>query len=143
MRDILFNHVDILKENINIPDGTIDKKDCTAYCDAYEKKIAQYGGIDFQLLGIGRTGHIGFNEPGSSLESKTRIINLDKKTRYEFIRPALPLTNYLSPSRLDASSSFMGLESVPRYAITMGVSTVMRAKRIAIMGFTESKAPII
>lgn len=81
MRDILFNHIDIPKENINIPDGTINKKDCTAYCDTYEKKIAQYGGIDFQLLGIGRTGHIGFNEPGSSLESKTRIINLDKKTR--------------------------------------------------------------
>lgn len=77
------------------------------------------------MLGIGRTGHIGFNEPGSALLSKTRIINLDKKTR------------------LDAASDFMGLPNVPKYAITMGVSSVMKAKRIAIMGFSETKAPII
>ncbi|EAS03458.3 glucosamine-6-phosphate deaminase (macronuclear) [Tetrahymena thermophila SB210] len=125
MRDRLFNHIDIPAENINIPDGTIPKESVLKFCEDYEAKIESVGGIDFQLLGIGRTGHIGFNEPGSSLLSKTRIINLDKKTR------------------MDAASDFMGLQHVPKYAITMGVSSVMKAKKIAIMGFSETKAPII
>lgn len=81
MHDRLFNHIDIPKENIHIPDGMIDKNDVAKYCDDYEKNIDQVGGIDLQLLGIGGSGHIGFNEPGSSLQSRTRIINLDKKTR--------------------------------------------------------------
>lgn len=83
MRERLFNHIDIIEENINIPDGTIEKDQIQKFCNDYEDKIDSLGGIDLQLLGIGRTGHIGFNEPGSSILSRTRSINLDKKTRYD------------------------------------------------------------
>jgi glucosamine-6-phosphate deaminase len=124
MHSQLFDHVDIEKGNINIPDGTIDRNEIEHYCEQYESRIEQCGGIDLQLLGIGGTGHIGFNEPGSSIKSKTRIITLDRKTRS------------------DASSSFFGIENVPKYAITMGVGTILKAKEIVIMAFTEGKANI-
>ena len=81
MHEHLFNHIDIPKENINIPDGTVSHEELQAYCAGYDKKIEECGGIDFQLLGIGRTGHIGFNEPGSNRNSGTRIITLDHITR--------------------------------------------------------------
>ncbi|MBY0433014.1 MAG: 6-phosphogluconolactonase, partial [Cyclobacteriaceae bacterium] len=81
MREHLFDHIDIPQKNINIPDGTISKDKVAAYCKAYEKKIDELGGIDIQILGIGRTGHIGFNEPGSSERSATRMITLDQVTR--------------------------------------------------------------
>ena len=83
MHEHLFNHVDILPENINIPDGTVTAENILQYCIDYEMKIKKVGGLDFQLLGIGRTGHIGFNEPGSHLNSETRIITLDHITRID------------------------------------------------------------
>ncbi len=124
MNEHLFDHIDIKKENINIPNGTLDKEDVREFCNDYKKKIAA-SGIDIQVLGIGRTGHIGFNEPGSSLKSKTRMVRLDRVTR------------------LDAASDFFGLENVPSKAITMGVGTIMAAKRIILMAWGEGKAGIL
>ena len=125
MREHLFDHIDIKKENIHIPDGTMEKEDVRDFCMAYEEKIKKSGGIDIQVLGIGRTGHIGFNEPGSSIVSKTRMVRLDRVTR------------------LDAASDFFGLENVPSRAITMGVGTILSAKRIILMAWGEGKAGII
>ena len=125
MHEHLFNHVDILKENINIPSGTVTEDELYQYCTDYEMKIAQYGGLDFQLLGVGRTGHIGFNEPGSHYNSVTRSITLDHLTRH------------------DASNAFLGIENVPRKAITMGVGTIMNAKRVVLLAWGENKAEII
>ncbi len=125
MHEHLFNHVDIHPENVNIPDGKISNEDLQQYCIDYEMKIKAYGGLDFQLLGIGRTGHIGFNEPGSHVNSGTRSITLDHMTR------------------TDAASSFLGIDNVPRKAITMGIGTVKNAKRIVLLGWGISKAEII
>ena len=121
----LFNHVNIPKAQIHIPDGTLSKNDVIQYCEAYDQKIDDLGGLDIQILGIGRTGHIGFNEPGSGEESPTRLVTLDHITI------------------LDASSDFYGEENVPRKAITMGVGTIMKAKKIIIMAWGEGKAPIV
>jgi glucosamine-6-phosphate deaminase len=125
MHDHLFNHVDILPENINIPDGNVNPEQLRQYCVDYEMKIKSYGGLDFQLLGIGRTGHIGFNEPGSHINSGTRSITLDHITR------------------IDAAPSFLGIDNVPRKAITMGIGTVRKAKRIVLLGWGISKAEIL
>ncbi|RTY87372.1 glucosamine-6-phosphate deaminase [Flavobacterium sp. RSP15] len=125
MQQHLFDHVDINPENINIPNGTIAIADLNQYCVDYELKIKEVGGIDFQLLGIGRTGHVGFNEPGSHINSGTRIITLDHITR------------------VDASSDFNGIDNVPKRAITMGVSTILRSKRIVLMAWGQNKADII
>lgn len=125
MNEHLFDHVDIQKKNIHIPDGTLDKNAVDDFCKEYEKKIEAAGGIDIQILGIGRTGHVGFNEPGSLMTSKTRMIRLDRVTR------------------LDAASDFFGLENVPSRAITMGVGTIMAARRIILMAWGEAKADII
>jgi glucosamine-6-phosphate deaminase len=125
MHEHLFNHVNILPGNINIPDGNVSNEDLQQYCIDYEMKIKAYGGLDFQLLGIGRTGHIGFNEPGSHVNSGTRSITLDHLTR------------------MDAASSFLGIDNVPRKAITMGIGTVKNAKRIVLLGWGISKAGII
>jgi glucosamine-6-phosphate deaminase len=125
MHEHLFNHVNILPGNINIPDGNVSTEDLQQYCIDYEMKIKAYGGLDFQLLGIGRTGHIGFNEPGSHVNSGTRSITLDHLTR------------------IDAASSFLGIDNVPRKAITMGIGTVKNAKRIVLLGWGISKAGII
>ena len=125
MHEHLFNHVNILPTNINIPDGKVSSDDLQQYCIDYEMKIKSYGGLDFQLLGIGRTGHIGFNEPGSHVNSGTRSITLDHLTR------------------MDAASSFLGIDNVPRKAITMGIGTVRNAKRIVLLGWGISKAGII
>ena len=125
MHEHLFNHVDIPEENINIPDGNIPQEDVVEYCLSYEQKIKDHGGIDFQLLGIGRTGHIGFNEPGSHYNSGTRIITLDHITR------------------VDAAPAFLGIDNVPRKAITMGIATVRSAKRIVLLGWGNNKAKII
>lgn len=121
----LFAHVDISAENIHIPNGEIDDENVRDYCLAYEQKIKEAGGIDFQLLGIGRTGHIGFNEPGSHLNSATRLITLDHITR------------------VDAGPSFQGIEHVPKTAITMGIATVRAAKRIVLLGWGEHKATVL
>jgi len=125
MNEHLFNHIDIPDEQVHIPDGTIPEEQVTDYCREYEQKIQEVGGLDIQLLGIGRTGHIGFNEPGSRPDSGTRLITLDRITRK------------------DAASDFFGEEYVPRRAITMGVGTILNADRIIMMAWGEGKAPII
>ena len=125
MHEHLFNHVDIPEQNIHIPDGTVSTEETIDYCLSYEQKIKEHGGLDFQLLGIGRTGHIGFNEPGSHFNSGTRVITLDHITR------------------VDAAPSFLGIDNVPRKAITMGIATVRKAKRIVLLGWGQNKADII
>jgi glucosamine-6-phosphate deaminase len=125
MKEHLFNHIDIPKKNIHIPDGTLPKEKVQDFCIQYEKKIETLGGIDLQVLGVGRTGHIGFNEPGSSERTPTRLITLDQVTR------------------MDAASDFFGEENVPKKAITMGVGTILKAKRIIMMAWGEGKASII
>jgi glucosamine-6-phosphate deaminase len=125
MQEHLFKYVDIRPENIHIPDGKIGAEVLNDYCVDYEMKIKSFGGIDFQLLGIGRTGHVGFNEPGSHLNSGTRKIILDHITR------------------IDASPAFLGLANVPRSAITMGISTVKSAKRIVLLAWGGDKAEIL
>ncbi|MEM6688743.1 MAG: glucosamine-6-phosphate deaminase [Planctomycetota bacterium] len=125
MHEHLFDHVDIAPTNIHIPDGTLPVDQVEEFCRKYECLIEAEGGIDLQLLGIGRTGHIGFNEPDSSQDSRTRLVTLD------------PIT------RGDASTSFDGIENVPVQAITMGVGTIMDAKKIIMMAFGNSKAPIV
>jgi glucosamine-6-phosphate deaminase len=125
MREHLFDHLDIPESQIHIPDGAIPRGDVASACEQYEKQIAEAGGIDLQILGIGRTGHIGFNEPGSSRRSGTRLIHLDRLTR------------------LDAVRDFQSEELVPRTAITMGVKTILQARRIVIMAFGEHKAAIV
>lgn len=125
MHEHLFDHVDILPENINIPDGNVPLDKLEQYCADYDMKIKSYGGLDFQLLGIGRTGHIGFNEPGSHINSGTRMITLDHLTRS------------------DASKDFHGLENVPKRAITMGVGTILKARQIVLLAWGNKKAEII
>jgi glucosamine-6-phosphate deaminase len=125
MREHLFDQVDIPKDNARVPDGTVGVENLGAYCEQYERAIATAGGIDLQILGIGRTGHVGFNEPGSPRDSRTRVIWLDRMTR------------------LDAASDFFGAENVPRRAITMGVGTIMSARRVLLIAFGEGKAPIV
>lgn len=125
MHEHLFDHIDIPEEQIFIPDGTIPEEDVAEYCRQYEKKIREAGGIDIQLLGIGRTGHIGFNEPGSRPDSSVRLITLDQITRK------------------DAASDFFGEENVPRRAITMGIGTILDAQQIFLMAWGEGKAPIV
>ena len=125
MNEHLFDHIDIPAKNINIPNGTLPKDKIAGYCRAYEKKIDDLGGIDIQILGIGRTGHIGFNEPGSSERSVTRMITLDQVTR------------------MDAASDFFGEENVPKKALTMGVGTILKSKRTIMMAWGEGKAPIV
>jgi len=125
MKEYLFDHIDIPKNNIHIPDGTIPKSKIADFCRSYDKLIEQHGGIDLQILGIGRTGHIGFNEPGSSEKSGTRLITLDHVTS------------------MDAASDFFGEENVPRNALTMGVGTILKSRRIIMMAWGEGKASVV
>lgn len=125
MRENLFDHIDIDMANVHIPDGTLAIDQIPAYCMEYEKKISSYGGLDLQILGIGRTGHIGFNEPGSAPNSGTRLVTLDDLTRR------------------DASRDFGGKENVPVKAITMGIGTIFKAREIILMAWNRKKAPII
>ncbi|RFM27677.1 glucosamine-6-phosphate deaminase [Deminuibacter soli] len=120
----LFNQVDINPANIHIPNGELPKDKVKEHCASYEQQIEDAGGIDLQILGIGNNGHIGFNEPGSSIFSKTRLINLDNSTRMANAR------------------EFQNIAKVPRMAITMGISTILKAKRILLMAW-GSKGPII
>ncbi|MBL8758743.1 MAG: glucosamine-6-phosphate deaminase [Phycisphaerae bacterium] len=122
MREHLFDLVDIPPGSTHVPDGTVPHAGVPSFCEAYERAIAEAGGIDLQILGIGRTGHIGFNEPGSPRDSRTRLITLDRVTR------------------LDAASDFFGERHVPSKAITMGVGTILRARRILLLAFGEHKA---
>ncbi|WDF75871.1 glucosamine-6-phosphate deaminase [Mucilaginibacter sp. KACC 22773] len=125
MYENLFSHVDIDKANVHIPDGTLDKEDVVAFCLDYEKQIEELGGLDLQILGIGRTGHIGFNEPGSAPNSGTRLVTLDDLTRS------------------DAARDFGGKANVPTKAITMGIGTIFKAREIILMAWSAKKAPIV
>ncbi|KAA5543939.1 glucosamine-6-phosphate deaminase [Adhaeribacter rhizoryzae] len=125
MNENLFDHIDIDPENINIPNGTLAQEEIPAFCLAYERKIEELGGLDLQILGIGRTGHIGFNEPGSAPNSGTRLVTLDDLTRW------------------DAARDFGGKENVPTKAITMGIGTIFKAREIILMAWNGKKAPIV
>jgi len=125
MWENLFESIEIPPENVHIPDGTIPWKDLERYCTEYEEAIEAVGGIDFMLLGIGRSGHIGFNEPGSHRDSRTHLVFLDSITR------------------ADAASDFFGEENVPLEAITMGVASIMGAREIALLATGEHKARIV
>ena len=125
MWENLIQHVDIPKKNVHVPDGSVPRERLAEHCAAYERAIAQAGGIDFQILGIGKSGHIGFNEPGSSPESRTRLVTLDTVTRK------------------DAAADFFGEDNVPREAITMGVATILEAREIALIATGEHKAGIV
>ena len=125
MWDNLFKHIDILPENVNIPKGDCPKEEVSLVGQEYEKKIKEAGCLDIQILGIGRTGHIGFNEPGSLPNSTTRLVALDSLTRQ------------------DAAEEFYGEENVPRYGITMGIGSIMAAPEIYLMAWGEAKAEIL
>jgi glucosamine-6-phosphate deaminase len=125
MWENLFTPLDILPENVHIPRGDLSREEVEAECRRYEEAIMAAGGIDLQLLGIGRTGHIGFNEPGSGLESRTRLVTLDLVTRK------------------DTAADFFGEQNVPREAITMGVATILDAREILILATGEHKASIV
>ncbi|MBK8506886.1 MAG: glucosamine-6-phosphate deaminase [Saprospiraceae bacterium] len=125
MHDQLFNHIDIDPKNINIPDGTVPMDDIEGYCTDYEERIEAAGGIDIQVLGIGRTGHIGFNEPGSFEGSLTRLVKLDNITRR------------------DAIKDFFEFDKVPYRAITMGIASIFKAKSIYLLAFGMHKAEVV
>src|SRR5881398_482054 len=125
MWENLFAHVNIKQENVHVPDGATPREHVTEHCAAYERAIGQAGGIDFQILGIGKSGHIGFNEPGSPPDSRTRLATLDTVTRK------------------DAAADFFGEDNVPREAITMGVATILGAREIALIATGEHKAEIV
>ncbi len=125
MQAQLFSHVDIPQDQAHVPDGMIARENVEESCRKYEEAIEACGGLDFQLLGIGRTGHIGFNEPGSQANSRTRLITLDPVTR------------------IDAARDFVGLENVPRAAITMGVGTILNAREIYLLAWGRGKASVI
>jgi len=121
----LFSQVDMDPANIHIPDGEVAKDDIKAACIAYEKKIEKAGGIDLQILGIGNNGHIGFNEPGSGIYSKTRLVNLSDSTR------------------MANAHEFSSIAHMPRLAITMGISTILKAKKIVVLAWGAGKATAV
>ncbi|WP_423926374.1 glucosamine-6-phosphate deaminase [Candidatus Palauibacter sp.] len=125
MREHLFDHVNIPPDQRHIPRGDVPEAEVEAHCTEYERRIREAGGIDFQILGIGRSGHIGFNEPGSEHESRTRRLYLDTVTR------------------ADAASDFFGEENVPPQAITMGVATILEAREVVLLATGEHKAAIV
>jgi glucosamine-6-phosphate deaminase len=125
MWENLFSQLDISRENVHLPRGDLPRDWVDEECRRYEATIREAGGIDLQLLGIGRTGHIGFNEPGSGLESRTRLITLDLVTRK------------------DGAADFFGEDNVPREAVTMGVATILEAREILILATGEHKAHIV
>ncbi len=123
MKNNFFNHINIKKENYNIPDGTAE--DVKKECLNYEKKIKESGGIDLQILGIGSNGHIGFNEPGKQLNTATHLINLTQKTIE------------------DNSRFFESEEEVPTQALTAGMSTILKSRKIILLASGENKAEAI
>ncbi len=123
MNDNLFKHININKKNVHVPEGIA--KDIPAFCRWYEEQIVKAGGIDIQLLGIGGNGHIAFNEPGSSLGSRTRVKTLDEATRK------------------DNARFFTSLDEVPKYAITMGIGTIMEARQLILLANKDNKADAI
>ena len=125
MWENLFDEINVKPENVHVPRGDVPREQIAAETEAYERAIREAGGIDIQILGIGKTGHIGFNEPGSGIESRTRLIALDTVTRR------------------DAASDFFGEDNVPTEAITMGVASIMEAREIALIATGEHKSEII
>ena len=125
MRKNLFEQTDIDPNNYFLPDGMVPKEKVKEHCAEYESKIAAAGGLDLQILGIGTNGHIGFNEPGSGMYTKTRLITLDNSTR------------------IANAYEFGNMSQVPRMAITMGISTILKSKKIILMAWGQSKAPVI
>ena len=125
MREHLFDHVNIPPDQRHIPRGDVPEGEVEAHCTEYERRIREAGRIDFQILGIGRSGHIGFNEPGSERDSRTRRLYLDTVTR------------------ADAASDFFGEENVPPQAITMGVATILEAREVVLLATGEHKAAIV
>ena len=125
MWENLFDHINVRPENVHIPNGAVSREMLNAETEGYERSIREAGGIDLQILGIGKTGHIGFNEPGSGIDSRTRVIALDTVTRR------------------DAAADFFGEDNVPTEAITMGVATIMEAREVALIATGEHKAAII
>lgn len=125
MKEQLFNHIDIPTGQYFIPDGTQPKDKMKAYCEQYDKQIEAVGGIDLQVLGIGNNGHIGFNEPGSSIISHTRLVTLDNSTR------------------LANGYDFSNMSQVPRLAISMGIGTIMKSKKIILLAWGSHKARIV
>ena len=125
MRKNLFEQTDFPPENYHLPDGMAAKEDIKEQCRAYEERIKNAGGIDVQILGIGNNGHIGFNEPGSSVYSKTRLVTLDNSTR------------------MANAYNFGTMSKVPRLAITMGIQTILNSKKIVLMAWGNDKAPVI
>ncbi len=125
MQENLFEHVNIAPRNVHIPRGDLPRAEIEAHGQAFERAIVEAGGIDFQILGIGQTGHVGFNEPGSSAGSRTRLVALDTMTRRT------------------AAADFFGKENVPTEAITMGVATILEAREIALVAVGEHKAAIV
>jgi glucosamine-6-phosphate deaminase len=125
MQENLFDHIDIQPKNIHFPSSKVADKEIVNHCYDYERKIKRTGGIDYQILGIGRTGHIGFNEPGTPISARTRRV---------------PLTDI---TRQDAAPAFDGIENVPTHAITMGCGTILAARRIALLAWGSPKASIV
>lgn len=123
MNENLFDHINIRKENTHVPDGMAE--DVPETCAAYEDAIRAVGGIDVQVVGIGGDGHIGFNEPGSSLASRTRIKTLTEETRQ------------------DNARFFDSIDQVPMHCITMGIGTIMDSRRILFLAFGERKSGIV
>lgn len=121
----LFEHVNLASAHTRLPDGRVAERELERHCRAYEDAIVAAGGIDLQLLGIGRNGHIGFNEPGAEVDTRTRRVELHAWTR------------------ADAASAFGGLERVPAYGITMGVATILAARRVRVLAFGARKAPLV
>lgn len=121
----LFDHIDILPENIHLPSGTVTAEEISSHCAAYDAAIQQAGGVDYQILGIGRTGHIGFNEPGTPATARTLLVHLDEITRH------------------DAAPAFGGIENVPTTAITMGCGTILEARKIALLAWGTKKSAIV
>src|SRR2546421_9581896 len=124
-RETSFDPVNIPPQSVHIPSGTVPEDQVEDYCARYEQLIKKAGGIDLQVLGIGRTGHIGFNEPGSTRHSRTRLVTLDPVTRR------------------DAAGDFFGEENVPHQALTMGVGTILEARKVVLLAFGEHKARIV
>jgi len=125
MRVNFFAHVNLNPQRTHIPSGLVSQETIPAHCEHYEEEIAQAGGIDIQILGIGSDGHIGFNEPSSSLTSRTRIKTLTERTR------------------LDNSAHFVNPDDVPHHVITMGIGTIMEARKIFLLAFGENKATAV
>ena len=125
MQRKFFDHVNLPSANIHFLSGELADPEIPAHCTAYEGKIQRAGGIDFQILGIGRNGHIGFNEPGSVAKSRTRQVQLNEMTRR------------------DADPTFGGIENVPTHALTMGCRTILKARKIALLAWGSKKSSIV